>query len=81
MTDYDRDRGPYTPPAKYNPEPSMEVIGRFYDLNGPYYPFEDVWDMCIRDRISDDLARGRSGLDVGLLYGIMEYMNAKLCYK
>lgn len=81
MTDYDWDYGPYTPPAKYDPHPSWDQILEFQELNDYIFSFEASIDHLIRDRIREDLARGRSGLNVGLLYDIMEYMNDKFCYK
>ena len=81
MTDYDRDRGPYIPPPKYDPHPSLDQIQEFRELNGYSHTFKESAGHLIRDQIREDLTRGRSGLNVGLLYDIMEYMNEQLCYK
>lgn len=82
MTDYYIDmEEPYTPPDKYNPEPSFDQLMAFHELNDFIFTDGPARELMIRDRIREDLQRGKCGLEVGLLYDIMEYINEQLCYK
>jgi hypothetical protein len=81
MTDYDRDSGPYTPPEKYNPKPSWDQVCSSIELNEYLFSFEETESLLTRDKIREDLQKGKCGLDVGLLYDVLEYMNEQLCYK
>ena len=73
MTDYYKDMDHiYVPRQKYGPRFTAAEVRAYRDENS--VGMMEAKEHLMRQQILGDLARGRCGLETGLLYDILEYM-------
>jgi len=72
VTDYYEDAEPYTPPKPYGPKFTAHDVKNFRNINE--CSFAAAKEELMNQQILADLAKGKCGHDVSLLYDILEYM-------